>query len=178
MEAARALFVEKGYADTGTPEIAAQAQLTRGALYHHFSDKRALFKAVIEREAAAVVERIALGSRSATSARAALLDGADAYFSAMAEPGRTRLLLIDAPSVLGRIEADRIDRETSWRSLREGLAQGMASGELTTMPLDVATTLLSAAFDRAALDIAGGQRISEYRTMIRTLIEGLLQNPT
>ena len=173
IEAARGFFVAKGYADTGTPEIVAAANLTRGALYHHFADKRDLFRAVVEHEAAAVAEQIRQDSGSAMSACAALCEGADAYFSAMAKPGRTRLLLVDAASVLGQAEADRIDRETSWQTLREGLAQGMADGELTVMPLDVATTLLSAAFDRAALDIAGSESSADYRAAIRTLIEGL-----
>ena len=48
LETARPLFAEKGFAATGTPEVVAQAGVTRGALYHHFADKAALFEAVIE----------------------------------------------------------------------------------------------------------------------------------
>ncbi|TWH24547.1 TetR/AcrR family transcriptional regulator, partial [Aminobacter sp. J15] len=81
--AARNLFIEKSYAETGTPEIVAAAGVTRGALYHHFADKQALFRAVVEAEAAAPA-----------SVRQALLDGADAFFRAMAVNGRTRLLLL------------------------------------------------------------------------------------
>jgi AcrR family transcriptional regulator len=47
IEAARALFVSKGYGDTSTPEIAVAAGITRGALYHHFADKRDLFRQVL-----------------------------------------------------------------------------------------------------------------------------------
>lgn len=50
IEAARRMFVEKSYAETSTPEIVAAAGVTRGALYHHFADKQALFATIAERE--------------------------------------------------------------------------------------------------------------------------------
>src|SRR5690606_41224538 len=88
MNAARRLFVEKGYAETGTPEIVASAQLTRGALYHHFADKRALFRAVVEREAAIVAEEIDRRTAASPSAYAALIDGGRAFMEVMADGGR------------------------------------------------------------------------------------------
>ena len=97
LDAARTLFMKKGYADTATPEIVTAADVTRGALYHHFPDKKALFWAVIEREANNVATDIDARSAKASSAREALLQGASAYFDAMAVPGRTRLLLKEAP---------------------------------------------------------------------------------
>ncbi|MDZ7601973.1 MAG: helix-turn-helix domain-containing protein, partial [Hoeflea sp.] len=100
MDAARTLFIEKGYADTATPEIVATAGVTRGALYHHFEDKRELFRAVIEREAEDVAGEIEASSPSGSSPREAILAGTRAYFDAMARPGRTRLLLLDGPAVL------------------------------------------------------------------------------
>ena len=81
MDAARKLFVERGYAETTTPDIVASAGVTRGALYHHFEDKKALLRAVIEREAAEVSASIELHSRVPGNARATILEGTRAYCS-------------------------------------------------------------------------------------------------
>ena len=99
--AARLLFVGRGYAETGTPDIVDAAGLTRGALYHHFDDKKALFLAVVEAEARAVAEEIERAAPDDMPAREALVKGGEAYLDALAAPGRTRLLLLDGPAVLG-----------------------------------------------------------------------------
>ena len=167
--AARRLFVDKGYAETATPDIVSAAGVTRGALYHHFEDKRALFRAVIELEAEKVAEEIESHSADAGSPRDALLTGASAYFDAMAAEGRTRLLLLEAPAVLGA-EASAIDRENAEESLRRGLAAMLPAG---TMQLGALTALLSAAFDRAAIEIEQGGVRSDYEQAIAGLVDGL-----
>ncbi|MBR0558049.1 TetR family transcriptional regulator [Ciceribacter sp. L1K23] len=171
--AARALFAEKGYADTATPDIVAAAGVTRGALYHHFEDKKALFQAVIEAEAEAVAAAIEAKSAQTATAREALLLGAQAYFDAMGEPGRTRLMLLEAPAVLGIGAVAKIDSEKSEARLKEGLKAYLEEAGGSLKGLDALTALLSSAFDRAALEIhAGGRRI-EYEIAIRTLVDGL-----
>lgn len=171
--AARGLFVERGYAETGTPELVAAAGVTRGALYHHFADKQALFQAVVEAEAAAVAEEIERATPADLSPLEALLEGGDAFLRAMAVPGRTRLLLIEAPAVLGRETLDQIDARHGGRTLREGLAAAMAAGTLRPLPLDAAAQLLGAAYDRAALAIVGGADSEECRAVLAALIDGL-----
>ncbi|MGN6537039.1 MAG: helix-turn-helix domain-containing protein, partial [Mesorhizobium sp.] len=81
--AARTLFIEKSYAETGTPEIVAAAGVTRGALYHHFPDKQALFRAVVEKEAEAVAAEIEAAAPETLAPRDALMAGSDAYLAAM-----------------------------------------------------------------------------------------------
>jgi AcrR family transcriptional regulator len=167
--AARRLFVDKGYAETATPDIVSAAGVTRGALYHHFEDKRALFRAVIELEAEKVAEEIESRSADAGSPRDALLTGASAYFDAMAAEGRTRLLLLEAPAVLGA-EASAIDRENAEESLRRGLAAMLPAAAAQLGPL---TALLSAAFDRAAIEIEQGGVREDYEQAIGSLVDGL-----
>lgn len=171
--AARRLFVAKSYAETGTPEIAAAAGLTRGALYHHFADKQALFEAVVETESAAVAEEIEAGSSQAASPLAALNEGSRAFLDAMEMPGRTRILLLDGPAVLGRAKLDAIDARHAGRTLREGLGEAMAAGALVALPLEPLAATLGAAFDRAALVIEAGGRRADQETVLIALIDGL-----
>lgn len=173
IEAARRLFVEKSYADTATPDIVTAAGVTRGALYHHFEDKQALFRAVAEQEAAHVAEEIERATPPTLTAKDALLKGGEAFLDAMAQPGRTRLLLLDGPAVLGRAAMDRIDGAHSARTLKEGLSMAMEAGEMRKAPLDALTALLSATFDRAALAIEAGAARPEIQAALVVVIEGL-----
>jgi len=211
--AARDLFVRAGYAATSTPQIAAAAHVTRGALYHHYADKQDLFRAVAEAEAEAVAREIeertaaepgtaaaerpdtpdtpyAPDAPDAPDARAMLVEGARAYLDAMGEPGRTRLLLADAPAVLGPAEADALDARHARRTLREGLgaalgaqpgggsaSDGSGAGDDVARDLadeerlDALTLLLSAAFDRAALALDAGAAPGPVRAAVTELVD-------
>jgi AcrR family transcriptional regulator len=174
IEAARRLFVEKGYAETATPDIVAEAGVTRGALYHHFVDKKALFRATLEREAQAVAAHIEAASLPAVSPRAALLSGAAAYFDAMAKPGRTRLLLLEAPAVLGFENAGAIDRDNAEGTLMVGLSD-LLGQDTNRARLEALTDLVSAAFDRAAIAIEKGADRKVYEAAIASLLDGLVR---
>lgn len=173
LRAARKLFAEKSYAETSTPEIVATAGVTRGALYHHFPDKQALFRAVVEREAADVAGEIERATLDDSQPLSALLAGSAAYFTAMRAPGRARLLLLDGPAVLGRSAIDEIDSRHGNRTLREALVAMMDSGVIQPMPVDPLTALLGAAFDRAALAIADGAPAEDYQATLYALLDGL-----
>jgi AcrR family transcriptional regulator len=166
--AGRELFIGKGYAETSTPEIVAAANVTRGALYHHFVDKAALFRAVIVAESERVAEHINTATKNCTSAADALNTGTDAYLDAMTEPGRTRLLLVDGPAVLGHDVVDQIDRETSGGTIVVGLSAAL--GREPDPRMLVLARLLSAAFERAALDIAAGADSGLYRAEIKCML--------
>lgn len=176
VDAARRLFAEQGFAETSTPDVVAAADVTRGALYHHFSDKRALFQAVVEQEAAMVAAEIETAAGSGGDPIKALLDGSRAYLQAMQAPGRTRILLLDGPSVLGRDEIDRIDADHAGRTLREGLQDAIDAGALAPLPVSLLASLLSAMFDRAALSVDQGCPASEQMAVIEAILRGLEPN--
>jgi len=173
--AARRLFVERGYAATGTPELVAAAAVTRGALYHHFADKSELFMAV----ATGMAEEVAKAVAAAASARlpplGALRAGSLAYFAAMAEEGRARVLLLDAPAVLSPAQLTWLSDLAGAAELRQGLEaclQGRPVG-----PLDELTSLLSAAFDRAARAVAEGQDAARWTAAMAGLLEAVCAGP-
>lgn len=181
IQAARSRFVAQGYGATSTPMIAADAGVTRGALYHHFEDKRALFLAVVEREAEAVAARIeAVDADRPLSPHESLVAGSKAYLEAMRVPGRTRLLLLDGPSILGSTDGRSLDERHAGATLSDSLArvlaEGRAGGKIRrAVPLAATATLLSAAFDRAALAIEAGQDQEEFTQAMLGLIEGVIQ---
>jgi AcrR family transcriptional regulator len=174
--AARALFVEKGYANTGTPEIVQAAQVTRGALYHHFADKADLFWAVVQECAYEIAEDVEKLSRPAKTPLEALLLGAEGYFSAMSDGGRARLILLEAPAVLTHEQRLQINALTGERELREGLAQAVPAMNQASAPLEELTALVSAAFDQAALAIANGANASKYKQAMRFLLSKLAES--
>src|SRR5258708_18379577 len=102
VSAARTLFGARGYAEVGTEEIVRAAGVTRGALYHQFRDKAGLFAAVAEEVEAEIAERIAVGAAAESSEPTDVLRaGARLFLEACAEPEVERIILLDAPAVLG-----------------------------------------------------------------------------
>lgn len=165
LRSGRALFVRQGYAGTSTPEIVASAGVTRGALYHHFSDKAALFTAVIEGERQAIAALIEDAEFGGLSAIETLIQGGEAYLAAMRAPGRTRLMLVEAPAVL---PVNPAAGSVAVRMLTDGLR---AAGIADPAPL---VTLLSAAYDRAALAIDQGVTPGPLRAALERLVRGVV----
>lgn len=191
LDAARDLIVERGYADTSTPDIVAAAGTTRGALYHHFADKRGLFRALLERESAAVAADIRAAPAGRHDPRAAWSAGALAYLTAMEVPGRTRLLLVEGPAILGAAEMRQLDDDHAAATLVEGLVElravpatastgtsvstASAGVSASTGPTGVSVAavagLLSAAFDHAALAVDEGADRDEQAAALVWLLD-------
>ncbi|MDV3252545.1 TetR/AcrR family transcriptional regulator [Devosia sp. BK] len=172
LDAARRHFAERGYAGTNTPEVVAEAGVTRGALYHHFADKKALFVAVVEAEHASLAEAInAATDGDEPGPVKALIEGGDAYLTAMEDEGRRRILLIDAPAVLERDVLEAINARYGLKTLVDGVDAAVRAGAIRDLPVEALAQLLDALFDRAAL--APPDQLSNYRKAIKALIRGL-----
>lgn len=164
--------MEVGVADTATPDIVRKAGVTRGALYHHFADKTDLFRAVAQGEAKAIADHIDRETRDVTDPEMAMVAGSNAFFDAMLVPGRVRLLMEEAPAVLGHAEAVALTRANGSEELRDGLTEALP--DHTPEHIDALTNLLSAAFDRAALEIAYGGDLAAYKDAMHHLVGDVL----
>ena len=177
LTAARALFVEHGYNDTSTPEIARKAGVTRGALYHHYADKKAIFEAVLYREAEAVSAAINQSEEDGgtSDAMAILNNGIAAYLKAMQVQGRTRLLLVDGPAILGREVMEEIDRRHAAGQLLLGMRDALFP-QPDSMPgnmLEILAELISAALDRAALAVSEGRDPVIYLNAVEVILKSI-----
>lgn len=174
MQAARSLFAERGYAGTATEEIVQQAGVTRGALYHHFRDKRDLFEAVFIEVQQEMRDRIGAASRNAAggpwdSFRA----GFDVYLDHSMDPAVRRILLLDAPSVLGWERWREID--ASLEMLRNGLTGLRASGHLDPeMGIEEVAHLLRGVANEAAHMIALAPDTAEARRAVGDAVDRVL----
>ena len=174
LAAARALFAEKGYAETSTPDIVKAAGVTRGALYHHFADKQALFAAVVEEEHALLaltIHQAAEAGDEEPGPIKALIRGGEGFLDAMQDAGRRRILIIDAPAVLGRDAVEGIDVRHGLQTLIEGVEAAIAAGAIRDLPALPLAHLLNALFDRAAL--APPDQVDGYRKAMKAIIRGL-----
>jgi AcrR family transcriptional regulator len=158
VKAARQLFEKRPYADVATEEIVRLARVTRGALYHHFADKRDLFRAVHEQMEAELMDSIthelADAAQTIDDPVEVLQVGVRTYLDACTDPSFARITLIDAPSVLGWAEWRRIDEKHALRLIVVGLEGAMAAGALRRQPVQPIAQLLLATMGEAGLVIA------------------------
>lgn len=173
---ARRLFATKGYAGTGTEEVVAEAGVTRGALYYHFADKRALFEAVVESVAEEVLGAIEAAAGQAKTPAAALVKGTGAFLDACLEPAARQIFLIDAPSVLGWKRWREIDARYGGGSLRLGIEAAL---EVLPKPqrlsAEALTYLLTGAMNEAALWLAEAENEAAARKAADAALKRILE---
>jgi AcrR family transcriptional regulator len=155
VDAGRRLFAARGYAGVGTEEIVREAGLTRGALYHQFRDKKDLFEAVVTGVEEEVTHRIAQDViAKATTPTEALREGAAAFLAICSEPEIERLLLLDAPGVLGWERWREIGQQHGLGVITASLQAAIDAGEIPQQPVRPLAHIVLGALDEAALYVA------------------------
>lgn len=174
--AARGLFAQRGYADVGTPEIAATAGVTRGAMYHHFAGKEDVFRAVAVAVEIDVTERLTatVGGAGHTDPLAALHHAARAWLDLCAEPEVRQVLLVDGPTVLGWAAFRDLAMDYGLGLTEALLAACIEAGRLPALPPRALAHVVLGALQEAALMVAAdADARADADAVVAALIDGL-----
>ena len=174
--AGRALWGARGYPEVGTPEIAKAAGVTRGAMYHQFADKAALFRAVVESVEEETTRR--LGERvvasGATDPAAALRAATDAWLDISQEPEIRQIVLLDAPAVLGWAEFRDVALTYGLGLTEQLLQAAMDAGQIAEQPTRALAHVFIGAIDEAAMVIATAEDRATAKAEVAQVLHRLL----
>jgi AcrR family transcriptional regulator len=165
LTAARRLFGTQGFAATTMDEIAEGASVAKGAVYHHFKTKEAVFEAVFEQVSRDLVAEIDSTARAEKDVLAAMVAGTQHYFAATAKGPTGQIILRDGPAVLGWERWREIDAEHFGGKLPRAIAAAMEARLL----LGAVTEAAVACAGRADIARAG----AEYARAFKSLVEAL-----
>ena len=181
LDAGRELFAEKGYHGAAAAEVVRRAGVTRGALYHHFEDKRDLFRAVVE-EIEGEIDGLVLEAareimRESGDVLEAWVAGAYASLDAYLRPDVRRIQLVDGPAVLSWGEWHEIDAAHAVAQIEAGLELLIEGGVVKRQPVKPLAHLLHGATREAATYVAFSEEPEKAKAEIggalRRLLEGL-----
>jgi AcrR family transcriptional regulator len=177
LRVARELFAARGYADVGTEEIVRAAHVTRGALYHHFADKRDLFRAVHNALADQLLQQIVAQTAGSADAMDALARGVRAFLDICEDPAVIRISHLDAPAVLGWAEWREVDAQHWLGVLTMALQEAMDEGLLARRDVQPLAHMLMGAMVEASMMIANAADPAAARAEVEgpllALLEGL-----
>lgn len=173
LSAARALFGKRGFTDTSTEEVVRLAGVTRGALYHHFTDKEDLFRSVFEQVKREESESVCAALMSGDP-WTGLLAACGAMIDAHLNPAVRRIVLLDARAVLGSTLISDVDARYGVVSIRAGLRRATNAGLLERQPLVPLARLIVGAITEACMLISEAEDPVATRDQVDLLIERLL----
>jgi AcrR family transcriptional regulator len=154
IDVATELFATNGYEGTAIPAVLDAAGVSRGALYHHFESKEALFEAVLQSVEAEVTLKVTRAARGAADPLDGLRRGCAAYLAMCRDPVVRRISLIDAPAVVGWERWRKIDQQHSFGLIKAAVAAIAADGRVKPELIDVMAHMVLAALLEVALLVA------------------------
>jgi AcrR family transcriptional regulator len=179
VDVATDLFTAHGYARTSLDEIVAGARVTKGALYHHFSGKQALFEAVfenVEERAARDLRRAVRGSHDPwEKARG----GLRAFLEVLQEPAYRRIVIADGPGVLGYDRYREHEQRTTFGIVSEIVSSVLARYDLAPSMVETFSRVFFGAMSAAGTAVSSAEdprRASlEVEVAIGYILAGLRQ---
>jgi len=181
VSAGRRLFGASGFAATSVEDIAREARVTTGALYHHFPTKAAVFEAVFEQVHAELLAASMSAAADGGDIVDLLLAGFGVFLDQVLEPEVQRILLTDAPAVLGLTRFIELDERYAFPATVAALTAANEAGTLRVDDPPTLARLLLGALTRAGLLIAGSAEPTATRDAVavtlRALITGFAPRP-
>jgi AcrR family transcriptional regulator len=176
LTAARRLFAEHGFAEVSADAIVAAAGVTRGALYHQFADKTALFDAVVDAVEADIARRLAdqVAAAAVADPVEALRHAVRAWLDICAEPEIRRVALIDGPSVLGWAHWREVCKRHVFGLVEMLLSGGIEAGRIRAQPVSPLAHVLMGAADEAALYVAESADRGQARAAMIVVFDQLI----
>jgi len=168
------LFGDEGYAAVSTDDIAVRAGVTKGALYHHFADKSALFRAVFVQVQQELVSTLAAAAADAGGGWDGFVAGIDAFIRECERTSVGRVIVIDGPAVLGRDEARVVEDAYVGALLTGALSRLQKAGQLREGDDAVRSRLLLGALCEAAIVVARSADSERAREVVLYEIVAML----
>jgi AcrR family transcriptional regulator len=179
--AAEALFAARGFADTPTEAVVKTAGVTRGALYHHFTDKADLFRAVYEALEQRMIAQVEEAVTGLTDPIAVLHRGTEAFLDACLDPAVQRIVLLEGPTVLGWDTWRQIDMAYGLGMVTAVLELAMQTGVIRRAPVEALAHILLGGLNEGAMLMASSPDLEAARRRtgeaLRVVIDGLAQQP-
>ncbi|GAA0319509.1 TetR/AcrR family transcriptional regulator [Psychrobacter aestuarii] len=176
LAAARKSFAEYGYSDTSMDKLTAEVNLTRGALYHNFGDKKGLFAAVVEEIDLEMVEKAKTRAKSCASLWEGLLIEGETYIESALDPEIQRIILLDGPAVLGDPSLWP-SQNRCLLSTQHTVTQLIAEGTMKAVDPEAAAILINGAGMNASLWIAASpnpqEALPNALTAFKLILSGL-----
>ncbi len=175
--AGRELFGTRGYAEVGTEEIVRAAGVSRGALYHHFADKAELFAAVLQSVEEITNARVlaAVTAAGPDDPIAAMRLATAAFLDVCTEPGMARIMLIDAPAVLGA-QADSDVSESDLGLVVQLVSRGIELGHIAPQPVLPLARILVGALREAAVFLARAPDPAAARDQVGAVLNRIIES--
>ena len=168
LTAGRDIFATEGYQAAGIEAISRAARVTRGAFYHHFEDKKALFDAVIVEMQIEATAKIQEKSRSERTSWDRLSVGIDAYLDVCIEPAYGRIVIQEGPAVLGNARFRQIEEAYPMALLTATLNALKRQGELEFEDIELLSRMVDAMICKLALMLPLAVPMSECVHRLRT----------
>lgn len=172
---ARDLFAAQGYAGTSIEDIARQAGVAKGALYHHFSGKDALFRAVYEAVLSEAVSSMLAATAAETDLWASVHAGLSAFLDACLEPAFRRIVVLDSVTVLQQGVQDGDVGEVELPMLRSVLAPLVDGQILAGVAVEPLAHVALGGLYGAALYIARAHDPATARREVDAVLDSLIR---